>query len=90
VPALPVRHVGAERGLPVAGTGSQLNAVRPGCGENGGLEELGDGLAAVEPRAQRRHREADVLGNQLDEGVNVGKLPGRVYNAPAAAVPMDR
>src|SRR5215467_13719890 len=63
-------------GLPVAGAGAQLHAVRAGRGEHGGFDEYRGGRAPIEPCGQRWHGEPDVLGDQFDEGIDVGQLPG--------------
>ncbi len=62
--------------MAVAPAGAHHDPVRPGCREDRGFDEGGDRLAAIEPRAERRHGEPDVLGHQCDERVDVGELPG--------------
>src|SRR5258708_6172320 len=74
--ACPVRFITPECWLAVAGARAQRHSVRPGGREDSFTDELGNGIAAVEPGTHRRHREADVLRDQLNECVNVGELPG--------------
>src|SRR5215831_2281826 len=75
-PSVLTRLVHRKGGLPVAGTGPELQPVWAGRGEYGGFDECRDGRAAIEPCSQRRHGEPNVLGNQLDEGIDVGQPPG--------------
>src|SRR5215813_3537102 len=75
-PPVFIRLVGRKGGLPVAPAGPQLHAVWAGRGEYGGFDECRDGRAAIEPCGQRRHGEPNVLGDQLDERIDVGQLPG--------------
>jgi hypothetical protein len=50
--------------------------VRPGGSEDHVVDEPRSRLPAIEPGAERRHREPDVLGHQPDEGPDIGELPG--------------
>src|SRR5262245_11921717 len=68
--------VGRKGGLPVAEAWHQLHAVRAGRGEYGGFDEGRGGRAASEPCGQRWHGEPNVLGDQLDEGIDVRHAPG--------------
>src|SRR4051794_39716542 len=61
-----------QAGLAVEG--ARLQA--PGRLEQPLAEEPDDHLPAVEPRRQRRHREACVLGQQVGQPVDVRGLPG--------------
>src|SRR6202035_2707223 len=74
--AVTVWLIGRERRLPVAGAGPQLHPVRAGGSEDGVLHERRHGLPAVEPRGERGHDEADVFGDEPDEGIDVRELPG--------------
>ena len=70
-----VPRVVAERRLAVgAGRRSDASARRPtaaGCARNAPIR-----VAAAEPGRDRRHRQDGVLGEQRDDRVDVGALPG--------------
>ncbi len=71
-PTCAVGFIGREGRLPVAPASLERHAVLPGGREDRVGDELCYGVAAVEPGAQRRHREPDVVGDQLNEGLDVG------------------
>lgn len=66
-------EVGAEGRLAV---GAGWDQVESAAGAEEGRAELADDFVALVLEGERRHGHEDVVGEERDEGVDVGGLPG--------------
>src|SRR5260370_39888162 len=80
----PLRHEGAGLFDPKVGSGCELSVCRgrdqtpPGAlRKEVAADKGGDLLTATVPSRTRRHRDAGVLGEHRDEGVDIVPLPRR-------------